>query len=625
MIKDLQVYLLENKIGHLYQFFERLGIDESQLLAKLKYSDLEKIGIENLIERRKVFDVINEINQDMYNDEVHEHNVSARDSLAYDVCVNQSGMCGIDAELSIAMRGIEKQYDNAEKFKSNNDCVQSTSDDCIEADATACTAESSSYLFENGHHEVLFGEGVSIEQKLFSCTFTEKERAIQHEKATDIEKEYSILSMADPCLILPDEIMMNTGMQKEKIVVCVRKKPCDITRSDIVEVDGQGITVNESRTRIDLTPYVEQHRFEFDYSFDSSITNIGLYRECVKSIVSHVVSGGFGTVIAYGQTGTGKTYTMLEKNAGMLYLAMKDLILKKQHGTITFCEIYMGQVYDLLDGSKKVHLREVNGVVHLSNSKEEDFNGYESAMNIIDRGIALRKTGVTGANSKSSRSHAVVLVNFFEGTGLQAADTANRNNSGSIVFVDLAGSERGSDRKDMTADVKNEGAEINKSLLALKECIRGMEKDKRHLPFRQSKLTQILKNSFIGMSRTCLIATISPSLDNVEHTLNTLRYAARIKEGTYQGSKVVQSPGKKATVHLKQPLLISPKPGCKSSADADKCMLQNQISNAKHQGIVSDIIKVLSQVDSNILAIEDLRQLEKILEVCKAIGNKQNA
>jgi hypothetical protein len=75
-----------------------------------------------------------------------------------------------------------------------------------------------------------------------------------------------------------------------------------------------------------------------------------------------------------------------------------------------------------------------------------------------------------------------------------------------------------------------EGAEINKSLLALKECIRALDQDKRHTPFRQSKLTQVLKDSFVGNSRTCMIATVSPNQSNSEHTLNTLRYGDRVKE-----------------------------------------------------------------------------------------------
>lgn len=82
----------------------------------------------------------------------------------------------------------------------------------------------------------------------------------------------------------------------------------------------------------------------------------------------------------------------------------------------------------------------------------------------------------------------------------------------------------------MDADImmfRMEGAEINKSLLALKECIRALDQDKRHTPFRGSKLTQVLRDSFVGDSRTCMIATISPNNPNSEHTLNTLRYADR--------------------------------------------------------------------------------------------------
>jgi hypothetical protein len=100
-----------------------------------------------------------------------------------------------------------------------------------------------------------------------------------------------------------------------------------------------------------------------------------------------------------------------------------------------------------------------------------------------------------------------------------------------FTFIDLAGSERGADRADVAKEVRLEGAEINKSLLALKECIRALDQDSSHLPFRQSKLTQVLKDSFLGgRCKTCMIATVSPSIAHFEHTLNTLRYADRVKE-----------------------------------------------------------------------------------------------
>ena len=101
-----------------------------------------------------------------------------------------------------------------------------------------------------------------------------------------------------------------------------------------------------------------------------------------------------------------------------------------------------------------------------------------------------------------------------------------------MSFIDLAGSERGADVIDTGKKTKQDGAEINKSLLALKECIRALDKtgSKNHLPFRGSKLTQVLKDSFMGNSKTTMIANVSPALSCCEPTLNTLRYADRVKE-----------------------------------------------------------------------------------------------
>lgn len=99
-----------------------------------------------------------------------------------------------------------------------------------------------------------------------------------------------------------------------------------------------------------------------------------------------------------------------------------------------------------------------------------------------------------------------------------------------MSFIDLAGSERGADTVEQSKQTRHDGAEINKSLLALKECIRALDQDKKHTPFRGSKLTQVLKDSFTGNSKTTMIANASPGANNCEHTLNTLRYADRVKE-----------------------------------------------------------------------------------------------
>ena len=105
------------------------------------------------------------------------------------------------------------------------------------------------------------------------------------------------------------------------------------------------------------------------------------------------------------------------------------------------------------------------------------------------------------------------------------------NQVGKLSFIDLAGKERASEVTDMHKQTRMDGAEINKSLLALKECIRALDMDKTHIPFRQNKLTLVLKDSFVGGDcKSVMIGNISPSTSCCEHTLNTLRYADRVKE-----------------------------------------------------------------------------------------------
>ncbi|GJN18332.1 hypothetical protein PR202_gb05482 [Eleusine coracana subsp. coracana] len=130
-------------------------------------------------------------------------------------------------------------------------------------------------------------------------------------------------------------------------------------------------------------------------------------------------------------------------------------------------------------------------------------------------------------HEESSRSHAILQLAIKK--RVDGNDSKPPRPVGKLSFIDLAGSERGADTTDNDKQTRIEGAEINKSLLALKECIRALDNDQTHIPFRGSKLTEVLRDSFIGNSRTVMISCISPSSGSCEHTLNTLRYADRVK------------------------------------------------------------------------------------------------
>ncbi|KAI1304849.1 Kinesin-like protein kif24 [Mortierella claussenii] len=317
-----------------------------------------------------------------------------------------------------------------------------------------------------------------------------------------------------------------------KIRVCVRKRPLsskEVHRGekDMATCSGRQLAVDEPKVRLDMTKFIERHKFVFDEVFDSDATNEDVYRRTAYPLVQYLFEGGKATCFAYGQTGSGKTYTMLDEKQGLYVLAAKDIFVKLRSPEnshlsvyIGFYEIYQGQLHDLLNNRKKLHAREDGkSSVVVAGLKEYEIVNVEGLMQVFEYGNNARSTGSTRANADSSRSHAIMQIVL--------KDRATKSVEGKLSFIDLAGSERGADRGETDVKTRMEGAEINKSLLALKECIRALDQDKKHTPFRQSKLTQVLKDSFVGDSRTCMVATISPNNSNSEHTLNTLRYADR--------------------------------------------------------------------------------------------------
>ena len=193
-------------------------------------------------------------------------------------------------------------------------------------------------------------------------------------------------------------------------------------------------------------------------------------------------------------------------------------------------EIYGGKLFDLLNERKPIRcLEDSKGMVQTPGLTEHSVDSVEDLLSLMAVGHCNRSTGNTSANNESSRSHQILHLRVKE----PVVDKRKKppTTMGLFSFIDLAGSERGSDTNHASKQTRMEGAEINTSLLALKEVIRSLEKKNGFTPFRGSKLTQVLKDSFVGENtRTCMVACVSPAYSNCEHTLNTLRYADRVKE-----------------------------------------------------------------------------------------------
>ncbi|XP_047094099.1 kinesin-like protein KIN-13A [Lolium rigidum] len=335
-----------------------------------------------------------------------------------------------------------------------------------------------------------------------------------------------------------------------KIKVVVRKRPLnrkELSRKeeDAVTVhDLSSLTVYEPKLKVDLTAYVEQHEFCFDAVLDEDVSNDEVYHETVEPIIPIIFQRTKATCFAYGQTGSGKTYTMqplpLRAAQDMIRLLHQPVYRNQNFKLwLSYFEIYGGKLYDLLSDRRHLLMREDGKKqVCIVGLQEFEVSDVQIVREYIERGNAARSTGSTGANEESSRSHAILQLAvkkhiIVTDTRRQRNRDANEAKStkavGKISFIDLAGSERGADTTDNDRQTRIEGAEINKSLLALKECIRALDNDQIHIPFRGSKLTEVLRDSFVGNSRTVMISCISPNAGSCEHTLNTLRYADRVK------------------------------------------------------------------------------------------------
>ncbi|XP_023280052.1 kinesin-like protein KIF18A isoform X1 [Seriola lalandi dorsalis] len=282
-------------------------------------------------------------------------------------------------------------------------------------------------------------------------------------------------------------------------------------------------------------------KFVFDHVFNENSTQVDIFENTTKVVLDGVMNGFNCTVFAYGATGAGKTHTMLgsQDDPGVMYRTMKELFKRmddaKEEKVFTvafsYLEVYNEQIRDLLANVGPLAVREDSskGVVVQGLTLHQPKSA-EHILEALDSGNRNRTQHPTDMNATSSRSHAVFQIYLR-----QQDKTASLNPNVCVAkmsLIDLAGSERASATNAKGARLR-EGANINRSLLALGNVINALadpKSKKAHIPYRDSKLTRILKDSLGGNCRTVMIANVSPSSKSYDDTHNTLKYANRAKE-----------------------------------------------------------------------------------------------
>ena len=350
------------------------------------------------------------------------------------------------------------------------------------------------------------------------------------------------------------------------------------TVSSLVQIDNvtsrnsenKKVPANNNSSSTSGNSNTNKRWFEFDAVFDGTSTQDDVYTKSgiQNSIVNDLFQGYNATILAYGQTGAGKTFTMGNENDGLIPRCCQDVFdtidTKCDDAVVemSYLEIYNEEIRDLLTSndvsadstSNKVssntatpslRLREmVNGDVYAEGLTCQRVTSSQQIQQIMDVASSKRMVAATAMNATSSRSHAMAIITItgilrtLSSTGDSPAEsnTINKKFKSKLTLVDLAGSER-IKKTGAAGDRRSEGININKSLLVLGQVVAALAEQattttsskrsapKRKPPYRDSKLTRLLQDSLGGNSRTIMIACVSPADYNIDESINTLRYA----------------------------------------------------------------------------------------------------
>jgi len=366
------------------------------------------------------------------------------------------------------------------------------------------------------------------------------------------------------------------------IKIFTRIKPNINNNADTCVFKQGDHVIVKKRQKAYLQNYIIDCNYKLDKVFDDKSDNMDIYNHISIEILKNVIKYNKNvTFYVYGQTGSGKTHTILgdhkikgREEEGFVSLILHDILNINYPVSVTLVEIYNNKCYDILNHKKHIHQREnyeKNFV--MCNIQKKEIKTKQDIAELNQIIMENRKTGVSGENDTSSRSHLQINIEF---------------NNRFLKIMDLAGCEKAKKSICENREKYKENGEINQSLFALKECIRSLVDEKPHVPYRKCELTKMLRQSFEPSSKTYILSTVSQDVYNSHTTIDVLNYITDMKK-----IKCVQ---KRQMPKIPRPV---PKPLQPLPSVQENYMLgspkYNMINSQKH------VLQRLSNMETNVL------------------------
>lgn len=449
-------------------------------------------------------------------------------------------------------------------------------------------------------------------------------------------------------------------MAKDNIRVVCRFRPlnkAELANSEAIKfkiLDNKTVELKEEKKN---TRDID-HKYNFDYIFDMDTEQKHVFNIVAKPVIEGVFDGWNGSILTYGQTSSGKTFTM---QGSMVKKKLKGIVPRLVSSLFQFIydspehlefivkismlEIYLEEIKDLLNpnSQKKVRIRNspTTGIT-LQNLGEVCVGDELEVENVMSRGLGTRTVGRTNMNEVSSRSHLITLIQVTQ------TDTIENNiKKGKLYLVDLAGSEKVG-KTGAKGQRLEEAKLINKSLFTLGTVINSLTSNAPFIPYRNSKLTQILQETLGGNSKTTLIVTCSPAIYNIEETISTLKFGVNAKK-IKNKAKVNEEISKKQLLkdlksckkkldyqigytdflkyHIKHKL-NAPIPKYKKGEKEKKAIIKEErrksiITGALPIEMINEFKEKISSLEkTNAASISEIESLKKQLEESKNQNNK---